>query len=245
LLFIVLITFNSLFAQSINVAVASNISVVIKEIRKEFTKLHPEIKIKVMIGSSGKLTAQINHHAPYDIFMSADMKFPDSLYANGMAITKTVVYAQGGLTMLSMQEQDFSQGLNLVFSDKISKIAVANPKTAPYGKATYEALINAKVLNKIKTKFVFGESVSQTLSYTVNATDLGFVASSALYSPKLKHLKKGINFQEVDKKLYTPISQGIVILKHATKNEEAKAFYDFVLSAEGKQIFKNFGYTLL
>ena len=121
---------------------------------------------------------------------------------------------------------------------------MANPKTAPYGKATEEALKNAKVYDDIKTKLIFAESASQTVSYTVTAADLGFIAKSSLYSPKMKQYKKGLNWEEVDPSLYTPIKQGIVILKKGESNVEVKAFYDFMLGDDAKEILKKFGYRL-
>lgn len=236
------------FAKTINIAVAANVSYAINDLIKEFNKTNPDTKINVTLGSSGKLTAQIKNGAPYDIFMSANMKYPNSLYKDKLAITKPLVYAKGSLAILSSKKRDFSKGLEIIKEKEIKRIALANPKTAPYGIASKEALKNANLYDEIKSKFVYGESISQTVSYAVSATDLGFIAKSALYSPKMTNYKKDINWIDVDSKLYTPINQGIVILKNTIerKNEmEAKAFYDFILSNNAKQIFTNFGYLVL
>ncbi|MEA3497674.1 MAG: molybdate ABC transporter substrate-binding protein [Campylobacterota bacterium] len=239
-----LIICNSLFAGDIKIAVAANVSYAIDELKKEFNKLYPDIKVKVTLGGSGKLTAQIKYGAPYQLFMSANMKYPNSLYKDGVAITKPIVYAQGSLAFFSGKKQDFSKGIDIVLSSKIDKIAVANPKTAPYGKATIEALKNGKVYEKSKNKYIYGESISQTVSYAVTATDLGFIAKSSLYSPKMSMYKKGINWADVDPNLYTPINQGIVILKTAKLNNDVKAFYDFMLSDKAKKILIKFGYIV-
>ena len=196
---------NSLFAGDIKIAVAANVSYAIDDLKKEFNKLYPNTKVKVTLGSSGKLTAQISHGAPYQLFMSANMKYPNALYKNKIAITKPLVYAKGSLAYLSNKQQDFSQGISLVKNPNIKRIAVANPKTAPYGIATKQALENAGVYNNIKKKFIYGESISQTVSYAVTAADIGFIAKSSLYSPKMAKFKKGINWIEVDTKLYNPI----------------------------------------
>ncbi len=172
------------------------------------------------------------------------MKYPNTLYKENFAVTKPIIYAQGSLAYLSNKPQDFSAGINLLKNPNIKKIAVANPKTAPYGKATFEALKNAKILNEIKKKFVYSESISQTVSYTVIATDIGFIAKSSLYSPKMSHFKKNINWIDVDSTLYTPINQGIVILKKGDKNSNVEAFYNFILSQKAKDIFKKFGYQI-
>ena len=232
----------SLYAGSINIAVAANVSYAIDELKKEFNKEYPNIKVNVTLGSSGKLTAQIRHGAPYQLFMSANMKYPQDLYERGMSLYKPFVYAQGSLALLSTKKQDFTLGLKLLETDKIQRIAVANPKTAPYGIATKEALLNAKIYEKIVKKFVYGESISQTVSYTVTATDIGLIAKSALYSPHLKHFKQDTHWVEVDSKLYAPIKQGIILLKGAKTNKDAKVFYNFMLSDSAKKILYDFGY---
>lgn len=234
----------SLYASSINLALSANVSYAIEAIKKEFSLLHPDIEVKVIVGSSGKLTAQINNGAPYDVFMSANMKYPEALYESAKAITKPRVYAQGSLAYMSVKKRDFSQGLHLLESETIKRIAVANPKTAPYGKASFEALSSAGLLSKVKRKIVYGESAAQTLSYTMSAVDIGFVAKSSLYSPKLKRFKEGENWAEVDVKLYTPIKQGVVLLSHARENQDAKVFYEFILSKKAQKIFLEYGYKI-
>ena len=107
-----------------------------------------------------------------------------------------------------------------------------------------EALTNAKLLSKVEKKLVYAESISQTVSYTIAATELGFIAKSSLFSNKMKKYRKNINWIDVNPKLYTPINQGIIILKNTKKIEEARAFYNFILSNEAKKIFKEFGYLI-
>jgi len=233
-----------LFAKKINVAVAANVSYAIKDLVKEFNKTYPDIKVRVTLGSSGKLTAQIRNKAPLDIFMSANMRYPQALYDDGLTMTKPVVYAQGVLAFLSLKERDFSKGIKLLEDRDIKVIAISNPKTAPYGIAAFEALKNAKILDKVKHKFVYGESVSQTISYSVTAADIGLVAKSALFSPRMAKFKRGKNFIEIDKKLYKPINQGMVILKDSKSKSEVKLFYDFILSDDARKIFQRYGYIL-
>jgi len=234
----------SLYAGTINIAVAANVSYAIDDLKKEFNKLYPDTKVNVTLGSSGKLTAQIKNGAPYQLFMAANMKYPEALYSDGIAITRPLIYAQGSLAYLSNKKQDFSQGIKLVESSKINKIAVANPKTAPYGKAAVEAMKNGGVYNNVVSKYVYAESISQTVSYAVTAADIGFIAKSSLYSPKMSQYKKGINWADVDPKLYTPINQGVVVLKNAEDNTEVSAFYTFMLSAKAKKILNDFGYLV-
>lgn len=237
-----LLVTSSLFSGSINIAVAANVSYAIGELKKEFNRLHPDTKVMVTLGSSGKLTAQIKNGAPYQLFMAANMKYPQALYKDGIAITKPVIYAQGSLAMLSSKKLNFSKGINVITQQSVKMIAVANPKTAPYGKAAIEAMKNAKNYKDVKDRFVYAESISQTVSYAVTAADIGFIAKSSLYSPKMSHFKEGVNWSDVDPKLYTPINQGIVMLNKQDK--EVKEFYDFMLSSSAKKILKDFGYLV-
>ena len=139
---------------------------------------------------------------------------------------------------------DFSKSIALVANKSIEKIAIANPKTAPYGTASIEALKNANILDKVESKFVYAESISQAVTYAITAADVGFIAKSSLYDEKMSQYKENINWISVDPKLYTPIDQGIVILNRAKDNKEAKAFYDFILSDNAKKIFIDFGYLV-
>lgn len=234
----------SLLAGEISVAVAANLSDVIEVFKAEFSKTNPNTKVNTVLGASGKFATQIKAGAPFDIFLSADMKFPESLYAEQLAVTKPVIYASGALAMMSAKGVDLSRGMAILNDPNIQKIALANPKTAPYGTAAIEAFKNAGVYEKVEAKLVYGESISQAVQFSTTAADVGFVNKSAFYSESMKQYKEGKDWVNVDAKLYTPIAQGIVILKQAHNNAEAKAFYDFVLSAKAKQIFKNYGYLI-
>ena len=126
---------------------------------------------------------------------------------------------------------------------KIKRIAIANPKTAPYGKASLQALRKSGVYEELKSKLVFAESASSVVMYAVSAADIGIVPKSTLYTPKMKMYKKNINWVAVDSSLYTPIHQGIVILKKGQNREDVMNFYKFILSEKGQKIFKDFGYS--
>ena len=234
----------SAFAGEINIAVAANVSYAMDELKAAFAKTHPDTKVLVTLGSSGKLTAQIKNGAPYGLFMAANMKFPEALYQDGIAVTKPVVYAQGALAYLSAKPTDFSRGIGLVAEKSVGKVAVANPKTAPYGTAAVEAMKKGGVYEKAKEKLVYAESISQTVTYALTAADIGFIAKSSLYSPKMAQYKENVNWASVNPKLYTPIKQGIVLLKNGDNDTEYKAFYDFILGNEAKTIFRAYGYIV-
>jgi len=232
----------SLQAGEINIAVAANVSYVMDELKVKFAKSNPDTKVRVTLGSSGKLAAQINNGAPYGLFMSANMKYPRSLYLDKIAITKPLVYAQGTLALFSKKKRDLSKGMALLEDNDIGKIAVANAKTAPYGKATLEAMKKSKVYETVKSKLVYAESITQTLFYAVTAADIGIISKSSLYSNAMNSYKENVHWMSIDSRLYTPIKQGIVLLKHGEDNTEYGDFYDFVLSEQGQKIFKKYGY---
>ncbi len=234
----------TLSAGEITIAVAANVSYAIDELKAEFAKTDPDTKVRVTLGSSGKLTAQIKNGAPYGLFMSANMRYPQALYDEKIAITEPVVYAEGALAYLSVRKRDFSKGVALLEDEKIVKIAIANPKTAPYGKAAVEALKKAEIYDAIKAKFVYGESISQTVSYAVTAAEIGIIAKSSLYSSKMTQFKEGVNWVSMDSSLYTPIEQGIVLLKYGEEEKAYRAFYDFILSEKATEIFKQYGYII-
>jgi len=229
-----------LFSSDINIAVASNTFFVTKKLKEQFLKIHPKTTINIVASSSGKLTAQIKNNAPYHIFMSADMKYPNDLYKNSLAITKPKIYAKGTLVILSQKNINMQKGIYAIKEAK--KIALANPKTAPYGKATLQAIKNAKLYQISKSKFIYTQSISQVVFYTKVTADIGFVALSSLFNKNMRYLKENKNWTRINPKLYTPINQGIVLLSKSKKNNLAKEFYSFILSPKAKKIFSEFGY---
>jgi len=229
------------FSKTITIAVATNVSYAIDALKKKFNTKYPDIKVNVILGSSGKLTTQIKNSAPFGLFMSADMRYPTLLFKEKIAIKKPVIYAQGKLVLFSPKPQVFSQDLSILTQPNIKRIAIANPKTAPYGKASLQALKNAKINKKIDSKLIYAQSLSQTLSYTLIATDIGFISKSSLFSKKMKKYKENIHWKEINSTLYTPINQGIVLLN---KKASYQKFYNFILSHEAKNILKNYGYSV-
>ncbi|MCF6206149.1 MAG: molybdate ABC transporter substrate-binding protein [Sulfurovum sp.] len=236
--------FSSLHAGTVHIALAANMSEAIKPLVARFEQQHPQSRVEYTIGGSGKLAAQIANGAPFDLFLSANMAYPQRLYQEGHTVTEPVVYAQGALVLLSVKPRDMQEGLKILRSEKIDRIAIANPKTAPYGVAAVEALKYVGLYDALLPKFVYGESISQTLTYTLRAVDIGIVAKSALFGPNMKQFKEGINWVDVPKESYTPIAQGMVLLKRAEDNRDAGSFFSYMQSAEAKKILAQYGYRL-
>ena len=226
---------------SLTIAVASNLQFVMPELAGEFSK-KTGIDCEIIVGSSGKLTAQIVEGAPFDLFLSADEKYPNELFIKGFGTKDPDIYAFGSLILWTLKE-DVASELSSLASEEIKFVAVGNPKTAPYGLAAMQVLETKGLYKLVKDKLVFGESVSQTNQFIISqAADLGFTSKSVVLSPQMKD--KG-SWKEIDKALYDPMAQALVILNNRTKFEqEALQFRDFILSKEGKEILAKFGYDL-
>lgn len=225
----------------LRVAVASNAQFVTDSLARVFEKEYP-VDIELIVSSSGKLTAQITHGAPYDLFLSADMKYPKSIYEKGIALTPPKVYAYGKLVLWTTQKLDLSEGLAVLKNPKVSKVAVANPEIAPYGVATISTLKALDLYDSIDKKMVYGSSISQVNQYQLTGvTNAAFTALSVVLSPALRNQGQ---YVIVPDSLYPSIEQGVILLKHAEKNnlKISTAFYDLLFSEKGKAVFTYFGY---
>lgn len=231
---------STLLAHDLRIATAANMSETIKALVRDYKQSHPQVQISINIASSGKLASQILHHAPYDIFLSANTKYPNNLYKAGMS-SKPVVYAKGSLILLSVHEQDFSIPTQLLLSNEIHKIAIANPRTAPYGRAAKEYLESVHLYTQLQNKFVFGESIGQTLTYTLKAADIGIVAKSALFAPHMKQFRKNTHWTELPKNSYTAIEQAMVRISNT---QEAKDFFSYLQSERAQRIIIQYGYQI-
>jgi molybdate transport system substrate-binding protein len=235
--------FNVALAEPLTVAVAANVKFVFDELRAEFKK-STGIDANGVFASSGKINAQIKSGAPYDVFMSADMEFPQALYKDGFAVTPPTVYAQGVLVLWTLQPLDMTQGMRVLANPAVKKVAMANPKLAPYGLEAMRALDYFKLRAAVEPKLIYGESIGQVNQYIdTQAVEIGFTAKSVVLAPQMLGHGKWI---EVPRESYQPISQGIVMLKHGadTNAAAAKKFLEFMASAKARGILEKFGYVL-
>ncbi len=224
----------------LQIATSANAQFAIKEIGSIFTQ-ETGIEVNIIQGSSGKLLAQITEGAPYDIFISADLKYPQELYRAGLATQEPSVYAYGKLVLWTSKKMEVS--LDILNQDNVFHIALANPKTAPYGLAAKQFLQHHKLFNALKEKLVFGESISQTTQFiNSGAAEIGFTALSVVMSPPLKNVGHWI---ELDTTAYSPIAQSAVIIKTGNKSmEQAEKFYQFLFTHKAKIILKKYGYLM-
>lgn len=233
----------SLEAATLTIAAAANLKYALEELSGDFNKNNTNLEIKIITGASGKLTQQIMSGAPYDIFLSADVEFPTKLYDGGYATDKPKVYAYGTLVLWSNNETDLSKGIAILEDDSVKKIAIANPKTAPYGIEAINSLNYFKSYNKVKSKIVTAESISQVANFvTTKSVDVGFMAKSIVVSPQMAGVGKYI---ELDKNSYNKIDQAMIIVKNSKNIDVAKKFYDYMGSASAIAILKKHGYEIL
>ena len=232
-------------AEKTNVAVAANFTAAAKELAASF-RAKTGHKAVLIFGSTGKLYTQIIHGAPFDIFLAADEKRPERLEKEGLVVEgKRFTYAIGQISLWSRDPEYFdplgtvADQAAIIASERVTRLAIANPKTAPYGRAAREFLTGAGLYEKIKGKIVLGENISQTyqFAFTGNA-ELAIVARAQIVLSN-----RGVSWP-VPVESYSPLEQQAVLLVKGAQNEAAVAFIDFLKSKEAAVIIKKFGYTV-
>ena len=227
-------------AVEIRVATAANFYPTLKKIQKSYEAI-TDNKITIIRGSTGKLYAQIMQGAPYDIFFSADAKRIDNLVKKGKAVEieankRSYVYAKGKLALWRADADSSQQLREKLHSGDFSKLAIANPKTAPYGKASIEALKEMELYQEVKHKLVYGENISQTLQFVQSgAADIGFVAKSYVINDI---------YWGIDSYLHKPITQKVILLKQTKQMETAREFLQYIQSPAIKKLIRADGYDL-
>ncbi|MBD3637567.1 MAG: molybdate ABC transporter substrate-binding protein [Crocinitomicaceae bacterium] len=221
------------------VATSANMQFAVEEIQDKFEK-EEGIAIDLIIGSSGKLSAQIEQGAPYDVFISANTKYPQYLFDKNLTEDEPKVYAHGRLVLWTCK--NFIPSLDSLTSGAIEKIAIANPKHAPYGEAAVSVLKNEGIYDAVLPKLVYAESISQCNHLiTTKAVDVGFTSYSTISSEKMKNTG---NWIAVDNTDHDPIEQAAVIIKNSDKKEAARKFYEFLFSDPAIDILQNYGYLI-
>ena len=226
--------------QKITIATSANMQFVMQELVEDFG-LRTDIECDLIIGSSGKLTAQIVEGAPYNIFVAANMKYPEYVHNQGLTTGPPEIYAYGKLVLWTA-EASLDPSLEMLLEESTDKIALANPQTAPYGEAAIEILKKNGLLDSIQDKLVYGESVAQTNQFIVTgAADVGFTALSVVRSEFMRNEGNWILMDEDD---YNPIAQGVVLINsNKDANRLANEFYEYLFSNEADEILEDFGYS--
>jgi len=229
-------------AEKITIAAAADLKFAMDEIVTGFKKGHPGNEVEVIYGSSGKFYTQIQQGAPYDLYFSADIDYPRELVKNGFANSDVKPYAFGRIVLWSAKMDAAKMTLSSLNDPKITRIAIANPKHAPYGKRTEEALRALGLWDKLRPKLVFGDNIAHTAQFvqTGNAV-VGIIALSLALNAELS--KKG-GYYLIPENLHAPLEQGYIITKRGANNRLAKQLADYMSSRAVRQVMTKYGFVL-
>lgn len=240
---VVMIDENILCAEEITIAAASDLNFAFKELISEYETASGN-QVKLTLGSSGNFFAQIQNGAPFDIYFSADIAYPQKLEEAGLTVPGSLYrYAIGRTVLWTRRESplDVTQGFAALRQPLVKNIAIANPKHAPYGRAAVAAMEHFKVYDTVKDRLVIGENVSQAAQFVESgAADIGIIALSLALAPAMS--KKG-TYWEIPTEAHPPLEQGAVIVKASKRADSAKQFLEFVKSRQGVAIMKRYGFV--
>ncbi|HET7833727.1 MAG TPA: molybdate ABC transporter substrate-binding protein [Gallionella sp.] len=225
------------------VAAVADAKYAFDDLAAEFKK-ESGIEVQGIFGSTGKIAAQVQNGAPYDVFLSDDMEHPEALYQDGLAVTRPKVYAYGVLVLWTKKELDLGRTVAMLGDTDVWKVAIANPKLASYGLAALKALENAGLSTTVVPKLIYGESVIQVAQFIDSGVaDIGFVAKSQVVASKMAGQGKWLAVPEGS---YDAIAQGVVVLKHGaeTQYSEVEKFMEFLFTPKARAIFEKYGYVL-
>jgi molybdate transport system substrate-binding protein len=229
-------------ADEVQVAVAANFSAPIQKIAVEFEK-DTGHKAQLIFGSTGKLTAQIDNGAPFDILLAADDETPAKLEKEGAAVANTrFTYAIGKLVLWSAKPGFIDDKGDVLRKGEFKHLSIANPKLAPYGRAAIETLTALKRLEALQPSFVQGENISQTHQFVATGNaELGFVAlSQVMKEGKISEGSAWI----VPSGLYQPIRQDAVLLEKGRSKPAARLLMNYLAREKSRSIIRSYGYEL-
>jgi molybdate transport system substrate-binding protein len=229
----------------LRVAAASDLSFVLPEIVAGFEK-QSGAQVKPSLGSSGNFAAQIQNGAPFDVFMAADISYPRKLIEAGFADAGTLfTYGSGRIVVWvpKTSKLDFErEGLRALANGHVSKIAIANPQHAPYGRAAVAALTHERIYEPLKPKLVLGENVSQAAQFVQSGNaDAGIVALSLVLAPGMSDKGK---YWVVPTHSYPPLEQAAVVMKSSTQPQLARAFIEYLGSPAAKELLRRYGFAI-
>ncbi len=226
-------------AEEVTIAVAANFTDATREIAPLFEQATGHTT-RISFGSTGKLYSQIEHGAPFEVFLAADVKRPEKAEAAGLAVPGSrFVYAKGKLVLWSARPDRFSDGEAFLQRGEFEHLALANPKTAPYGLAAEQVMSHLGLLERLRPKLVQGDSIAQTFQFAATGNaEAGFVALA-----QVKGWKGDAGSQWVIPDAdYAPIDQAAVLLKKGESNPAAVAFLEFLRSDAARAVIERYGY---
>lgn len=232
----------SAHAEKITVAAAADLKFAMDEIVTTFKKANSGDEIDVIYGSSGKFHTQIQQGAPYDLYFSADISFPRELAKKGFSASEVKPYAFGRIVLWSASLDATKMTLSSLTDPKITRIAIANPKHAPYGKRAEEALRASNLWDQVEPKLVYGENISHTavLVQTKNA-QVGIIALALAIHSELA--SKG-GYWLIPDNMHEPLEQGFIITKEGANNALAKRFADYMGGKPARAVMTKYGFVV-
>ena len=242
---LLLLTGSFAAGQEIVVAAAADMSAALPQLVAGYTKKTGQT-VKVSFGSSGNLTNQIRNGAPFDVFFSADEEYPQQLIAEGLASKDTLYrYAVGRLVLWVPGDSplDLSKlGMKALLDPSVKKISIANPATAPYGRAAEAALRHFGIYDQVSSRLVLGESVSQAAQFVESSNaQAGLIALSHALAPTLKD--KGRHWM-VPLDAYPTLNQAAVALSRSKRQDATRRFLEFLRSPEATSLLGSYGFSV-
>jgi molybdate transport system substrate-binding protein len=226
------------------IAAAADLQFALADLKGAFTKANPGIDVAITYGSSGNFYTQLLNKAPFDLFLSADLSYPKKLVEAGAADGSTEFrYSRGHLVLWVPKDSPIpveQLGMKALLHPAVRRVAIANPRFAPYGRTAEAALAKAGLLEAVTPRLVFGENIGQTAQFVqTGAADIGILALSLAKAPVMAATGR---FWEVPQDAHPPLDQGGVILTHARNRAAALAFRDFMRSPGGVEILRRYGF---
>ncbi len=229
-------------AEKITIAAAADLKFAMDEIVASFKETNAEDDVEVIYGSSGKFHTQIRQGAPYDLYFSADIAFPRALAQAGLAASEVKPYAFGRIVLWSVGMDASKMTLESLLDEKVTRIAIANPRHAPYGKRAEEALRAARLWEKVEPKLVYGENIAHTAQFVQSGNaQVGIIALALAVNPELSG--KG-GYWLIPDELHEPLEQGFIITKRAAGNVLAQRFSDYMVSNPARAVMRKYGFVL-
>jgi len=242
---LLLLTGSFASAQEITVAAAADMSAALPQLVEAYTKKTGQT-VKLSFGASGNLTNQIRNGAPFDVFFSADEEYPQQLISEGLASKDTLYrYAIGRLVLWVPNDSplDLSKiGIQALLDPSVKKISIANPATAPYGRAAAAALRHFGIYDQVSSRLVLGENVSQAAQFVESGNaQAGLIALSHALAPAMKD--KG-RYWTVPLDAYPTLNQAAVVLSRSKQGDAARRFLEFLRSPEAASLLSSYGFSL-
>lgn len=231
-------------ALTVRVAAAADLKFALDEVVARLARRQPSIRVETTYGSSGSMHAQLRQRAPYDVYLSADFEYPRDLVARGIGSERDLfTYAIGRIVVWVPRTSTLAierEGLGALVG--AARIAIANPRHAPYGKAAEAALRRAGIWDRVSGRMVLGENVAQAAQFVQSgAADAGIIAKSLAVAPAMRGAGR---FWEIPEDAHPRLTQGGLILPWAVSRDAAVRFRDYLLSDESRQLLASYGFGL-